>query len=84
VFPPLANLFAKSEIGPYFARAKSLLNSLSLIPAMGFISQMRKFEDLSVAAFSFYKQHLKETRRLSPAQLTLDAYNQKLTVLTIY
>jgi asparagine synthase (glutamine-hydrolysing) len=74
VFPPLANLFAKSEM-TVFRKAKSLLYSLSLEPAMGFYITNAQIEDRlwQRLATSGTRQKL---AGYHPAQLTLDAYNK--------
>jgi asparagine synthase (glutamine-hydrolysing) len=74
VFPPLANLFAKSEM-TVFRKAKSLLYSLSLEPAMGFYITNAQIEDRlwQRLATSGTRQQL---AGYHPAQLTLDAYNK--------
>jgi asparagine synthase (glutamine-hydrolysing) len=74
VFPSLANLFAKSEM-TVFRKAKSLLNSLSLEPAMGFYITNAQIEDRlwQRLATSDTQQKL---AGYHPAQLTLDAYNK--------
>jgi asparagine synthase (glutamine-hydrolysing) len=72
-FPVLANLAAKSEL-TVFRKAKSLLTSLSLEPAMGFYLTNAQIEDRlwQRLATDKTKQGL---MGYHPSQLTLDAYN---------
>lgn len=73
-FPWLAELFAKSHFTP-FRKAKSLLTSLSLEPAMGFYLSNANMEDRL-----WDKLATPETKaalgNYHPSQITLDAYQQ--------
>jgi asparagine synthase (glutamine-hydrolysing) len=72
LFPKLATLFAKSEY-PLFRKAKTLLTSLSLEPAMGFYLTNAQIEDRlwQRLASDKTKQTLGEYH---PSTFTLDAY----------
>jgi asparagine synthase (glutamine-hydrolysing) len=74
VFPKLANLFAKSE-HPLFRKAKSLLTSLSLEPAMGFYITNSMIDDRL-----WQKLATADTKNklgtYHPSQVTLENYNK--------
>ncbi|WP_158769093.1 asparagine synthase (glutamine-hydrolyzing) [Paraglaciecola sp. L1A13] len=74
VFPKLANLFAKSE-HPLFRKAKSLLTSLSLEPAMGFYITNSMIDDRlwQKLATANTKNKL---GTYHPSQVTLENYNK--------
>ena len=74
VFPKLANIFAKSE-HPLFRKAKTLLTSLSLEPAMGFYLTNAQLEDRQWQKLA--KAEVKQKLgNYHPSKITLDAYDK--------
>ena len=72
LFPKLATLFAKSEY-PLFRKAKTLLTSLSLEPAMGFYLTNAQIEDRLWQRLASDKTQ-KTLGEYHPSSFTLDAY----------
>lgn len=74
VFPKLANLFAKSE-HPLFRKAKSLLTSLSLDPAMGFYITNSMIDDRLWQRLATPETKTK-LGAYHPSEVTLENYNK--------
>jgi asparagine synthase (glutamine-hydrolysing) len=74
VLPLLANLFAKSELA-VFRKAKSLLTSLSLDPAMGFYVTNSQIEDRLWNKLANDKT-LENLGNYHPSKMTVDTYNK--------
>jgi asparagine synthase (glutamine-hydrolysing) len=74
VFPKLANLFAKSEL-PLFRKAKSLLTSLSLDPAMGFYITNSMIDDRLWQRLATPETKTK-LGAYHPSEVTLENYNK--------
>ncbi|WP_133470524.1 asparagine synthase (glutamine-hydrolyzing) [Paraglaciecola marina] len=74
IFPKLSKLFAKSEL-PIFRKAKSLFNSLSLEPAMGFYVTNSQIEDRLWQQLAS-ENTLQTLGDYHPSKITVDAYNK--------
>lgn len=74
VFPPLANLFAKSEL-TVFRKAKSLLTSLSVSPEYGFYMTNSQMDDRQWEAL-INDDTRQALGSYHPSKITLDFYNK--------
>lgn len=74
VFPPLASLFAKSEL-PIFRKAKTLLTSLSVSPEYGFYMTNSMIEDRQWSALA-NSQTKTALGDYHPSKISVDFYKQ--------